>query len=261
MKRRFKHFFEATDIFGFHRQVNKDEIHPDDQDEKPMRCFNTELMMDFLTKKSVGIYEPVVKFMNEVQWGDQPGAVKLEIDPGYTFYIKKWGVDKKGENRWVTKKMFQLNRTGYGGYEDTVAAEIHDNIINVYEGQLDSPKDEYKALEKLVLEIADKIRRSARPIFLYRGIKRVDDDNYLIRMEVRAQGLEHSHQRRVEENQTQVSYDKEHGVIRVTNYNIESSVGGPHSWQLMPVDLDLHFFPTQSRDEISECVAVHVKYY
>jgi hypothetical protein len=58
-----------------------------------------------------------------------------------------------------------------------------------------------------------------------------------------------------------VTYDREAGTIRVTNYNIKSPVGKRHSWKIYPNDLDLYFFPSQDRDEISETVAVHMKYY
>ena len=47
----------------------------------------------------------------------------------------------------------------------------------------------------------------------------------------------------------------------MVNYNIESPVGGPHEWKIMPSDFDEYFFPSQDRDEISEPLVVHMKYY
>ena len=72
--------------------------------------------------------------------------------------------------------------------------------------------------------------------------------------------MESAGQYRVEQNQTLISYDRKAGTIRLTNYNVESPVAA-HTWSIGLNDLDLYFFPSQDRDEISETIAVHMKYY
>ena len=260
MSMRFKKFYEATDIFGF--EPKKVQDNPDNPLlNKPINQFNIELMMEFLSQKRVGVYEPTMPFMNEIRWGQQPGALKLEIDTGFTFYIKSLGVDKQGNPRWVTRKMFQLNRQGYGGYEDSVAQEVFEQIDKLSTNNIESPVESYNGLENLVDHIYKKILRVSKAIFLPEGIRKLSDDAYIIKLGVRGHGLESSSQTRIEQNQTLVTHDREAGTIRVTNYNIKSPVGRRHSWKIYPNDLDLYFFPTQDRDEISETVAVHMKYY
>ena len=262
----FKRYFEATDIFGFDVE-RSDEKSDDDMSSKPINQFDLELMMEYLGKKPVGNYEPHKPFVSEIIWGRQPngftvpGSVKLEVDTGYTFYIKKMGMDKLGQPRWITKKMFQLNRQGYGGLEDAVAQEVYEHVVKIQEGNLDGPTEGYDDLENLVVHINNKLKRISKNIFIPMGIKKLHEDAYIISFEVRGHGLEAQDQRRVEQNQTCVTYDKEQGTIRIFNYNIESPVGRGHSWQLMENDIDLYFFPTQDREEISECLAVHMKYY
>ena len=262
----FKRFFEATDIFGFDAQRSDDEA-DDDMSSKPINQFDLELMMEFLGRKSVGNYEATKPFVNEIIWGKHPngftvaGAVKLEVDTGLTFYIKKMGMDKLGQPRWVTKRMFQLNRQGYGGLEDSVAEEVHEHLIRAYDGDIPSPTEGYTDLENLVTHIYNKLKRTSKGIFIPIGIKKLQEHAYVISFEVRGHGVEAQDQRRVEQNQTVVSYDAEQGTIRIFNYNIESPTGGPHKWEIMPNDLDLYFFPTQDREEISECLAVHMKYF
>ena len=127
-KLRFKNWFEAVDIFGFDPPVSE-EAPEDSMLANPISGFNTELMMEFLGNKSVGLFLPNSPFVNEIQWGTEPGqAVKLEVDTGYTFHLKKLTTDLSGNKRWVTKKLFQLNRHGYGGHEDSVAGEVHEHI-------------------------------------------------------------------------------------------------------------------------------------
>ncbi len=257
----FKKYFEATDIFGFEPKPAPQTSEDDDRLSKPIRQFDVELMMDLLSKKRIGLFEPFMPFLHEIRWGHQPGAIKLEIDTGYTFYIKKLGTDKQGSPRWATKRVFQLNRQGFGGLEDTVAQEIYEQIAKYAASNIESPVEDYKDLEGLVDHIYSKVRRTSKQIFIPEGIRKLHDDAYIIKFGVRGSGVEARNHQRVEQNQTLITYDRQAGTIRVTNYNLESPVGGGHSWDIGTNDLDLYFFPTQDRDEISETVAVHMKYY
>ena len=259
MKRSFRRWLEAVDIFGFDKEINPEKN--TDINAKPINQFNIELMMEFLSKKSLGLHSPYSPFISEMVWGEDLGAVKLEIDTGLTFYIKKKGKDLLGDDRWITKKMFQLNRHGYKGMEDFVSQEIFEHIERVYNEPTPAAQNGYTELENLTFHLYNKMRMVAKDIFIPVGIRQVDEDSYIIAFEVRGHGLEAQDQRRVEQNQTIVTYDKESGTIRVFNYNIESPVGGQRKCEIMENDLDIYFFPTQDREEISECLAVHFKYY
>ena len=256
----FKKWFESTDIFGFDKK--QDEMEKNDPFlVKPISQFNTELMMDLLMHKSVGTLQPISGFNDEIQWGTQPGAVKVECDTGFTFFIKRLNMDKQGTPRWVTKRAFQLNRNGYGGYEDSVAQEVHEHVSEVFKQNLDAPVENFDELQSLTIHLYGKMKRACKNIFIPEGIRKLSDHAFIIQFGVRGQGVEARDHTRIEANQTLVSYDKDHGTIRVTNYNIKSPTGGEHTWTIMPSDLDLMFFPSQNRDEVSEAVAVHMKYY
>lgn len=254
----FKQWLETAD-FGFESKTKDEPLH-NELDNKPIKGFDTELMMEYLSKKKLGKYDPYVRFINEIQWGGKFGAVKLEVDSRMTFYIKKMGFDLEGSRRWITKKTFQLNRNGYGGHEDSVAQEIYGEIKRVFTSGTEGPKNEYK-LEPLVLNISNKLKKVAQPKFVFEGIKRLSDDCYQVVFSIANHGVEAPNHRRVEQNVTEVSYDKARGTIKATNYNIESPTGGPREWKVMPSNVELFFFPTQDRDEISENLAVRFKYY
>lgn len=261
MKRSFRKFVEATDIFGFEPKKGEEDS-DDDMLSRPINQFDLGLMMEYLSKKSIlGFIKPKSSFYNEIQWGEEPGAIKLEVDTGLTFYIKKFNHDLMGTPRWITKRMFQLNRHGYGGLEDSVAQEIFEHISKYYKMPMEGPKKDYDELENLVIHLANKVKRVAKEIFVYDGIKKLNENNYIIALGMRGHGVETQDQQRVEQNHIQVAFDEESGTLRVTNFNIESPVGKDHKWEILPVDVDLYFFPTQDREEISECLAVHMKYY
>ena len=255
---RFRDWIKAkivieNDIFGF--EHDKDEESPNDSFlSNPINQFDVELMMDFLSEKTIAGHKGFSLFPNVIQWGNQPGSVKLEVDTGYRFNIKKLGVDKQGNPRWVTKKMFQLNRQGYGGYEDAVSEEIFEQLI-------ESTPEDYKDLDNLVQNIYSKIKKTAKNIFIPEGVRKLHDDAYIIKLGVKGSGLEARNQQRVEQNQTLVSYDRQQGTIRITNYNLLSPTGKGHEFKINQNDFDCYFFPSQSRDEISEVVAVRMKYY
>lgn len=255
----FKQWLESSNIFGFDEEPKEEPLYGE-LDNKPLKAFDTELMIEYLTKKKLGKFDPSTRFMNEIQWGHQFGAIKLEVDSRMTFYVKKLAFDLEGNRRWITKKSFQLNRTGYGGHEDSVAQEIFGEIKSCFETMTEGPSKDYH-LEPLVKNIAQKLVKVKQPKFIYEGIKRINDDCYQIIFGVGGQGVEAPNHRRVEQNVTEVSFDNGQGTIRTTNYNIESPVGGPHEWKVMPTNVDLYFFPSQDRDEISETIAVRFKYY
>lgn len=258
----FKAFIEATDIFGFDKNADEPEIVNDKDHDKPVHQFNLELMMWHLLRKNVGLYEAECPFENEIIWGGhRPGAIKLESDTGFTFFIKRLGRDMEGNERWATKKVLQLNRRGIGGWEEQIAGEIHDHIVNYTHLPVDGPMKEYDGLENLVYKMATKIRKVAPTMFLFQGIKKLDENVYHIVFGLRSNGVQAPNQQAVEQVVTQVSYDEHCGTIKVDNYKISSKVGRDVGFRLRPKDFEAFFFPTQPVDEITEAISVHMRYY
>lgn len=252
---------EGKDIFGFERDRHpqKDPKNPDDG---PLNSFNIERMINLLADHSIGELEPKIKYVNEVHWGEGDGAIRIIAHTDLHVEIARMGVTNTGDPTWATKKLFLINRTGFGGYEESVAEQLLDQIKYVHEGEHDSPKKiSEKEMARLVSRLASKMRVTARDIFIFEGIRRVNDFDYIIRFSVRGQGIEAPDQRRVEENQTRFFYMPEQGIYRLINYNIESPVGGAHEWTIMPNDTDVKFFPTQSHDEIAEVIATTMRWY
>lgn len=142
-----------------------------------------------------------------------------------------------------------------------MANEIYQQIEHQSLFPVDGPVPDYTNLDNLVDYVSTKLRRVAESKFLFRGIKRINPEVYQIVFEVAGHGVQYRDQQRVEQNVTEVSYDKTKGTIRITNYNIQSRVGGPRSWKVMPSDLDLYFFPSQDKQEIGEAVATRFRFY
>lgn len=256
---KFSDFYQSRDVFGFEKKTAEDDD-PEKASERPVRPFNVELMMDLLSKKTINSHRAYQPFMNEIRWGNQPGSVLLDVDTGYTFHIRKLATDRQGNPRWVTKRLYQLNRHGYGGQEDIVAQEIYDHLVKCADSIIESPNTDVQ-MEDLVDFLYRRAKAQASEIFYPEGVRKVSDDHYILKFAVKGGGHEAPDHTRVEQNQTAISYDRQSGTIRVTNYNIESPVARGHSWDIGVSDLDLYFLPSQDKDEIAKCLQVHLKYY
>jgi len=251
---------DLNDLFGFERDKEQTSMQRQGEGENPIHNFDIDELARLLKDRNLPGKKASIKFVNEIHWGDRAGAIKVEISPTLGLEIAKLGVDLQGNKVWVTKKYFQINRDGYGGFEEKVSDDIFELIKFIDNQPLESPKPQYPELESLVVGMANKFRRVAHDIFIFEGVTKINDTNYIIKLGIRGHGIEAPDQRRVEENLTDISFDPKSGKIRVINTNVESSIG-EHKWEIMPSDNDFYFFPSQSRDEIIEAMSVCMKWY
>ena len=255
-----KWLFEGKDIFGFERENEKFE-RKKDSDDNPILYFSLEEMMNRLCSYEVGIKEPNLKFINEIHWGENTGAIRVRLGTAFNLMIERCGFDLTGNKRWYTKKCYQINQNNYGGFEDAVADEIIEEVRKIDKSKLDSATSAWEGCEKMVIEVASKVRRTAKEIFIFEGVRKNAENQYILRLGVGNQGVETQDQRRVLENQTTIVYMEKEGIIRISNTNIESDVGKAPSWEIQPQDTDYYFAPTQSNQEIAECLATTLHWY
>lgn len=253
-------FNESKDIFGFEKKrLPKPEKDPDD---KPIKSFNTEYLSNYLSHHSINGKKPQVKFINRIYWGEGTGSLRTKVNVKFNVVLEKLNYDLQGTHVWYAKKAYQINRDEFSDKEEQVGDKIIEQLKKIDFEKIDSPKTEYKDFRNLVTRITQKMQKSAPEIFYYLSTRKVDDYQYIIRFGVRGHGLvDVTSGMRIEENQTNVVFYPERGMIRVTNYNINSPVGGPHSWELSPVDMDLNFFPTQRKEEVAEVIATSFRWY
>jgi hypothetical protein len=255
----FKYWLEGYEMFGFDKPKDKEAPR---EKENPIDAFDFEYLNEMLTKRMVGPLEPTSFHLNEVIWGQGvPGAIRMKVMPQYLVVLERQAHDLAGNLKWYTKRAFQINREGYGGYEEMVAQELLENVEKVYELAPDAPNGEFKDLRGLVLSMADRVRRSIRPVFFFDKILKANENRYLICFNVRGQGVEAPGHSRVEQTQIDVNFYPETGDLRVLSYNIESPVGRTRSWQLQPMNQEFTFLPTQSREEIIEPIAISYRFY
>jgi len=250
---------EKKDIFGFEKNQGFDRKRV--RDDLPSKRFDIERMMSYLKMHEVNGKRANLKFFNELHWGHGSGAIKVWLGTGLSLMVEKQAVDLKGEPRWFCHKVYQIDQSGYGGFEDAVAHEVLDVVNKIDSKPMATPQASYSEMENLVVSMASKMKATARNIFVYEGTTKLDDHQYIIRFSVRGAGVEAQDHRRILENQTNVSFSTETGMIRIFNYNVESDVGKAPGWQLMEKDTDWYFAPNQPRDDIIETIANTLHWY
>ena len=247
--------------YGFEKKPSTEEISDSIDRELPIHKFDVEEMCTYLAMRKLGPHSAKATFVDCIVWGEEVGAVRVRVNSQFQILVEKRGIDLNGTTKWICKKNYQINREGYGGFEDAVANELFEEVQDVYDQPLDAPAADYKDLERLAIKIAHRLEQSARQIFVFENITKINNNRYIVVLGVRGQGVEAPQHMRVEENLTEVLYDEKAGCIRVFNTNVESPVGKEHTWSLSTADQDFWFFPSQDMNEMVDAVVLPIKYY
>ena len=113
---------EEKDIFGFEKPVATQH---DPSNDLPVNTFDVEYMTTVLKNSLVGNRKAHRLSVGEVLWGEnETGAIKVTVHPDLHVLIERLSPNLLGKPTWITKKLFQINRDGYGGHEKFVAKNI-----------------------------------------------------------------------------------------------------------------------------------------
>src|ERR1039457_2382477 len=80
---------EFKDIFGFTDEMKDSQPIAKVVDEKPIMPFNSNRMLEYLASQKVGVQEAFQDFSNTVQWGTEPGSIRVRIGSQYTVYLER----------------------------------------------------------------------------------------------------------------------------------------------------------------------------
>lgn len=259
----FKTWLEGWEQYGFRDNDPKEKSNyfgsPDP--ENPVDTFDSEYLINMLSERNIGPLQPKSDHIHEVRWGDQPGSLRLAIQPGYGVYLQRLGKDLQGESLWYTKKYFQINRQGYGGYEEVVTQELYESLENIYKTPEESAKSEFPDLQNFIFHMANRIKSTMRPIFYFDRIHKIHDHRYQICLNVRGNGVQSPGQMKIARNYTEVNFLPDKGVIRMWNTNQESKVGRDARVEIAPDNASFTFFPTQAWDEICDPITTVLRFY
>lgn len=265
----FRNFFHEHDIFGFDKE--KAEREKQEFDDKivslsdlPVRKFDLGRMMDFILRESQ--YDPKPahsRFLTEVQWGSQPGAMRLVITPKYHAVVQRLHTDLEGEPAWLCKKVFSINAPKYAGKEDIVASELHEVVQLVERQGMENPHKK-PDLEDLANDMANRFKREPNEFLYLMGMKQVTENHYCIYFSGRAGGVGRSTGAKtsamIREYIINVGYEKNRGLIKVFSHFVNETDEG-ESWGIQPAEFNQLYMPSQPNHEIIESIVTSLRYF
>jgi hypothetical protein len=256
---------ENRDIFGFERPKNNNA--PKATNDLPILAINSEMLIESMLKTNLNGQEPFSEFPDQIQWGQNPGAMRMVISPLGSFksIIRKLMLNLEGKEVWACKKIIPYNdiMNATPSFDEKLAMDLFENIEEIYKQDIEAPSREYNKLERLTLAVARTAqRRDVIPeIFIYRGIKQIKkDENYIIYFECKGQGVEAPGSARLEQFIIDMSYNKNTGMIRSFGHDVQSPIRG-HLWYSQPSEWDEYFSAGQSDKEIAMAIGQALSTY
>lgn len=245
---------EKRDIFGFQNRDDVDMRHP--QAEIPLKQLDSELLIKELWRP-IGMKQPSSNFNDGITWGEinMGEAIHLDISPLGSLKIitRRITNDLEGNKTWVCKDIMPLPDGHYDGEETALAIDVFKKVNEINKSPNDSPKREYD-LEHLAAKLGGAIKME-RPvkIMVFNKIHRLNENHYIISMNVNGHGVEAPGSSRLEQFHIHLFFDKDRGLIRSFGTGIESPTKG-HLWSPQPSEFDEHFAPTQKNEEIISAI-------
>lgn len=254
--------FGFKDLFGFEKN-NDAQILIND---KPIKSINSEVIIDYLLKLELNNSKPFSKFPDQIQWGEENGAIRMVISPLGSFksIIRRKQTDLEGNQSWICKKVVPYHDIidANVNEEEELSNFLFEKIQEIKDHKFESCSRDYKNLKNLTVKIAKKSQQYhiLPECFLYKAIREVNQNNYLIYFEARGHGAEAPDSQRLEEFIIDMSYNENKGTIRSIGYNVQSKMRR-HSWTIQTPEWDELFAPSQSEEEIVNCITSALRTY
>jgi hypothetical protein len=265
MKLSFKTFLEMAD-YGYDRDQNKPNRRPAAgmPSTCPLKPVNSEEIMEVLKRlPPIGALRPKWSWQDIMEWGDDVGAVKLDVSPlgSYKIVTRRKIHDLEGTERWICKSVLPLNDEQYAHtQEEVLAHHLYESVQKISRQQIERAEPVCETFERLCHGLTAKCRQRHPQVMLYRGTKRMNDHYFKIYFEYRGQGVEAPGQKRMEQFDINFQFDPKIGLIRCWGAEIESSKG-QREWKVSPSQWDEYFAPTQDKDEIIENIRTILNTY
>lgn len=223
----------------------------------PFKPINIEYIIKSLKGKVFGEkYSIPNDFFGELQWGQEDGAVRLSFSPfgGVRAVLRTLTHNLEGDPTWICKKVIEVKHF-FDEHPDKLSFKIDEALADIdYEG-IESPKNDFKDLERLTIRLASNLRRNTtQKIFMYEGIRVIKENhNYIIHFGVTGMGVQAKGQKRLDKFCVQVEYSTKTGLIKIVGNELGDRIG-KHRWIYEPSDFIEFFSPAQEEDEINNAI-------
>jgi hypothetical protein len=260
----FKEWVGLRDIFGFEREVNQAQ-EPQNTDDLPVKQLSLGVLMERLGRNTLPLGLPKSKFLTEMQWGNQPGAVRVVWTPRLNVKIQKLHHDREGNNVWALKKFFFVNDRDFAGKEDVVADEIFDQVKLVADEKLEAVLENKEfRFEDLINALSAKVQQQDNETIDFQFMKKLNENEYDFLFYIRGGGVGTMYgprgQRPALALIVKMGYSESTGLITSIAQLVEG-VDDTSNWTIQPAEFYEVFMPTQPKREIIECIVTALKWF
>lgn len=233
--------------------------------EMPFDNFDMEDFTEYLARKELRGSRPAYPFINEVQWGGGPGAIRVRVNTKWHVLIERQVAGMDGVNRWVLRNLFRVNTAEYRRREEVAADAVFEAVQEIDRSAVDVPSRERPDLVHLAERITKAIKRKCGDMFFYESARQHGRDDVAVRFSLVGGGkglVAHGSNQfsSVEAAEVRVLWDRDAGMLRVMHSNIVVE-GEGGDWAIQPASFDAMFAPSQRDNEISEAVVTSLKFF
>ena len=256
---------EGRDIFAF--GTGRDEPAPAAEYDGPIIPMKADFLIEEMLKSKLNGMEAFSDYPDQIQWGSEPGSVRMVISPLGSFksIIRKLQTNLLGEDVWVCKMIVPYKDVMHSNFafDESFAGSLFDKIKKSFVDPINPPSAEYAGLAGLSNRIFRACTREGTlpKILIPMAIKEVKSgERYLLHFECRGHGVETPGSGRLEAFIIDMSYDPKTGMIRSFGHDVQSPTKG-RRWYPQPSEWDECFSPSQPEAEIISSISNAFKTY
>jgi hypothetical protein len=215
------------------------------------------IINELLQMPSLGQLEGVKLFNDEIQWGTEPGALKIEMSPlgSMRLVTRRLTKDLEGNDTWVCKEVYPIHDYKDQDREVKIASNLYERLTEISKQDIDSPDKEYDEIERLAQKLWYTTKKQHPSYIMFPTQLRKQDENYYkLVYEFRGQGVGAPYNGktgRVEQFDIDLIYYPKKGMIRCFGYDIDSS-SRERKFYVQPSEWDEMFSPKQDSSDIVE---------
>jgi hypothetical protein len=215
------------------------------------------IINELLQMPSLGQLEGVKLFNDEIQWGTEPGALKIEMSPlgSMRLVTRRLTKDLEGNDTWVCKEVYPIHDYKDQDREVKIASNLYERLTEISKQDIDSPDKEYDEIERLAQKLWYTTKKQHPSYIMFPTQLRKQDENYYkLVYEFRGQGVGAPYNGktgRAEQFDIDLIYYPKKGMIRCFGYDIDSS-SRERKFYVQPSEWDEMFSPKQDSSNIVE---------
>jgi hypothetical protein len=215
------------------------------------------IVSELMQMPPLGPLEATNPIDDEVQWGNEVGAIKVIITPlgSMKASTKRMTKDLQGNKTWILESVYPISDYKDENKEVEIANKVFDEIARITKSPTNGPDGDYEDIERLAQKLWHTTKKQHPSYIMFPTQLRKQRDNYYkLVYEFRGQGVGSPYggkTGRAEQFDIDLVYYPEKGMIRCFGYDIESS-SRERNFYVQPSEWDEYFSPKQDDKLIVE---------